>query len=253
MKKEFKIEISKITLNIIIGGLFSLLVISISTLYKSNTEITAQTKKYNNNYESQVLQLKLLTNYYHEVNIIHQRFRLRLNELNKTLASIKLISDFNQINKNKFSKLAFTKLNEVIDDIKVIDSQQEITFKNLSSDELNKSLIELLKQESELWYSTRDLFTRTKHNSDDYLKLIEEIEKKLRHYDELFNRHEANNLKYNSNLNNQLLKEIDVLEKIKEQKKETKSIRILAFFGVILCLILTILLLKLTFKQINKR
>lgn len=253
MNKTFKLEISKTILTIIIGGLFSLATISISTIYNSNKTLI---EKYSTKLDILEEREFNVSNFIKSVENTDHIPELSMKRVQILMDSINLSQDkiLNEKDVNKYLGVSSNSRLSIKNSIGIIDSQLDIDGPYSSNIELNKTLKNLLDAEKQTWFAVDNyLLNFEKDNWRANELLFKQIDYNLLNY------HEYQN-KYSAIFSKMVIKK-DEFTRIKKKEndnfdmsiKELKLIRSINIIGLLLSILILIPLLIMAYKQFKKR
>lgn len=253
MKKEFKIEISKITLGVLITGIFSLFSISILNLYTSKNEIFEKLELRYEYLKKEEDNLLKLTRTFEDLDSIPIE---SLNRLTILKDSINLKPDIipSKLEINKYLHISSKSRFEITESIGLIDKQDLVSNFYITNEEILTSLRNMLISENGVWESLNNYILNI--NKDDQSQnelLFLQIDYNLLKWRQFQNKHSQQFVKLIRNEKNIDNEKNKIDGQLVSSIEQSERIRTYSLIGLIISIILIIPILKITIKRIRKR
>lgn len=253
LKATLIIEISKITIGVLIAGLLSLLSISIVTVFKTNQKLSKEYDSRQDYLEDENTKLIAFNQSIENIKNIPEESLCRIRVL-KDSVPFTQNTFFSKIQINNYLTLSSNSRFEIQKSIGVVDEQSEILNFYVANAEINKTLIGLLNSEIKIWESVdKYLLMIRKDNWSENELLFKKIDYNLLNYFDWKNKHSSEFVKIiNSKENIQQLRDRKN-RNFESSIKHLKSIILISMIGVFISLIIFIAILAITGKEIINR
>ena len=253
MKIEYKKEISKITLNLLIGGLLSIMILSARQYYITTYKIL-------DDLESRLAELKVISKkseiFNNNITTIWSIDSLSMNRLLPIIDTISLKQNhyFTTDEKNRILKISSTNRLVIANDISLIHSLPELPDFYIENKKILQSLIDVLNAENEVWISLDNyLINEQKGNNKSNELLFKKIDYNLINY--------YNKLNIYKSIYIRILSEKDIIsvyndndnKTINATIKENKRLQRISFIGIILSFLMLYPIIKISIKEIRKK
>lgn len=249
MKKDYKIEISKKTISIIIVGLFSLLSLSVKNYFIFPKEILHKLKINQNEITDKTDILKLIMKNDSLLTIIDSISSYRvLNFLDSELTKNDIL--FRNDDVDSILQLSANKKFEINNEIGKIESLPEIDDETVDINNVNDALIEILRQEIEIWKSLDNYMIKFKQGAlENNTLLFKQLDNSIIDY-------YFKSRSYQGKQNRQTIQVNKMAAKVKLNYDTTCILvydnvrnKRYSLLGIIICTLLLIPFIRITFKE----